>query len=118
MASFRCFLLLCRIAHQNGSGFYSLVFLSHPSLGPLRKINKDRFEEGEFQKRVQFMFGGKLERVKFRYTGPSVEAVLDRLPTAKIVEKCGDGYIMEAEVFGKGIEMWLRSQGSHVERIP
>ena len=79
---------------------------------------KDRFEEGEFRKRVQFMFGGKLERVKFRYTGPSVEAVMDRLPTAKIVEKRGDGYIMEAEVFGKGIEMWLRSQGSHVERIP
>ena len=79
---------------------------------------KDRFEEGEFRKRVQFMFGGKLEHVRFRYTGPSVEAVLDRLPTAKIVEKRGDGYIMEAEVFGKGIEIWLRSQGSHVELIP
>ena len=44
----------------------------------------ERFEEGEFRKRVQFMYGGKLERIKFRYKGMSLEAVLDRLPTAKI----------------------------------
>ena len=31
----------------------------------------ERFEEGEFRKRVQFMYGGKLQRIKFRYTGPS-----------------------------------------------
>lgn len=78
---------------------------------------KDRFEEGEFRKRVQFMFGGKLERIRFRYTGPSVEAILDRLPTANIVNQSEDGYEIEAEVFGKGIEMWLKSQGSYVERI-
>lgn len=76
---------------------------------------KDRFQEGEFRKRVQFMFGGKLEKIRFRYTGISVEAVLDRLPTAKIVEKDDFGYIMEAEVFGKGIEMWLKSQGEYVQ---
>lgn len=54
------------------------------------------------------------ERIKFKYTGPSIEAVLDRLPTAKIVKKADDGYIMEAEVFGKGIEMWMRSQGEYI----
>lgn len=27
----------------------------------------DRFEEGEFRKRIQFMYGGKLRRVKFKY---------------------------------------------------
>lgn len=43
----------------------------------------DRFEEGEFRKRVQFMFGGKLQTIRFRYTGPSVEAVLDRLRLPK-----------------------------------
>lgn len=75
----------------------------------------DRFEEGEFRKRVQFMYGGKLERIKFRYTGPSIEAVLDRLPTAEIVSQDEDGWTVKAEVFGKGIEMWLRSQGSYVE---
>lgn len=78
---------------------------------------KDRFQEGEFRKRVQFMYGGKLERIRFRYTGPSIEAVLDRLPTAQIVEEDAQGWTVEAEVFGKGIEMWLRSQGSHVQLI-
>lgn len=75
---------------------------------------KDRFQEGEFRKRVQFMYGGKLERIRFHYTGPSIEAVLDRLPTAEIVERDETGWTVEAEVFGKGIEMWLRSQGSYI----
>lgn len=76
---------------------------------------KDRFEEGEFRRRVQFMYGGKLRRVKFRYKGDSIEAVKDRLPTAEILSHDEDGYVVTAEVFGKGIEMWLRSQGEMVE---
>ena len=75
---------------------------------------KARFQEGEFRKRVQFMYGGKLERIKFKYTGPSIEAVLDRLPTAEIVGQDAGGWVIQAEVFGKGIEMWLRSQGDYV----
>jgi predicted DNA-binding transcriptional regulator YafY len=75
---------------------------------------KDRFQEGEFRKRVQFMYGGKLERIKFRYTGLSIETVLDRLPTAKITAQDDEGWTVEAEVFGKGIEMWLRSQGTFI----
>lgn len=78
---------------------------------------RDRFEEGEFRKRVQFMYGGRLQHIKFRYTGPSIEAVLDRLPTAKIVEEDENGWTVEAEVFGKGIEMWVRSQGEYVKLI-
>lgn len=77
---------------------------------------KDRFKEGEFRKRVQFMFGGKLQTVQFKYTGLSIEAVLDRLPTAKAEEIPG-GWLVTAEVFGTGIDMWLRSQGGDVERI-
>lgn len=76
-----------------------------------------RFEEGEFRKRVQFMYGGKLERIKFRYTGPSIEAVLDRLPTAEIISTDENGWTISAEVFGKGIDMWLRSQGAYVQVI-
>lgn len=76
---------------------------------------QNRFEEGEFRKRVQFMYGGKLQKIKFWYKGPSVEAVLDRLPTAKILQHDGNGYLISAEVFGKGIDMWLRSQGDMVE---
>ena len=76
-----------------------------------------RFEEGEFRKRIQFMYGGKLERVKFRYSGPSIEAVLDRLPTARILSQNENGWTVEAEAFGKGIEMWLRSQGEYIEAV-
>lgn len=75
----------------------------------------DRFEEGEFRKRIQFMMGGRLQKVKFKYKGSSVEAVLDRLPTARIIDEEDGAYIISAEVFGKGINMWLRSQGDMVE---
>lgn len=78
---------------------------------------QNRFEEGEFRKRVQFMYGGKLQKIKFWYKGPSVEAVLDRLPTAKILQHDGSVYLISAEVFGKGINMWLRSQGDMVEMV-
>lgn len=73
-----------------------------------------RFEEGEFRKRIQFMYGGKLQKMKFRYTGSDVDAVLDRLPTAQIIDEDNGSFIISAEVFGKGIEMWLRSQGENV----
>lgn len=76
-----------------------------------------RFEEGEFRKRIQFMYGGKLQKVKFRYSGYDIDAVLDRLPTAKVLSEEDEVYIVEAEVFGQGIDMWMRSQGSFVERI-
>lgn len=76
---------------------------------------RDRFEEGEFRKRVQFMYGGKLRKIRFLYTGKNVESVLDRLPTARIEQKTDDGYILTAEVFGDGIDMWVRSQGNAVK---
>ena len=78
---------------------------------------KNRFEEGEFRKRVQFMYGGRLQKVKFKYCGGDIDAVLDRLPTAKILAEDNGIYTVSAEVFGKGIDMWLRSQGSAVEVI-
>lgn len=76
-----------------------------------------RFEEGEFRKRVQFMYGGKLQKVKFRYSGADIDAILDRLPTARILDEEDGVYTVSAEVFGKGIDMWLRSQGDVVERM-
>jgi predicted DNA-binding transcriptional regulator YafY len=76
-----------------------------------------RFEEGEFRKRIQFMYGGKLRKVKFTYSGDSIEAILDRLPTAKIISEDNGKYTLTAEVFGKGIDMWFRSQGELVEVI-
>lgn len=75
----------------------------------------DRFEEGEFRKRVQFMFPGALTRIQLKYTGRNVEAILDRLPTAKIISQDTTGSVIEAEVYGKGILMWLLSQGNAIE---
>ncbi len=31
------------------------------------------------------MYGGKLQKLQFDFAGPSIEAVLDRLPTASVV---------------------------------
>jgi predicted DNA-binding transcriptional regulator YafY len=61
------------------------------------------------------MYPGKLQNIRFRYTGASVETVLDRLPTAKIQSQAENGIIIEAEVYGNGILMWLLSQGDRVE---
>lgn len=78
---------------------------------------RERFQDGEFRKRIQFMYGGRLERVKFEYSGTSIEAVLDRLPTAKILSEENGKYVITAEVFGKGIDMWIRSQGENVKLL-
>lgn len=47
----------------------------------------DNFSDGEFRKRVQFMYSGKLRRLTFEFSGPSIEAVIDRLPTAEILSE-------------------------------
>lgn len=77
----------------------------------------DRFEEGEFRKRIQFMFGGELRRIKFLYRGLSVEAVLDRFPTAEIIDHNDKGWLIKAEVYGDGVDIWLRGQGDLIEII-
>lgn len=76
---------------------------------------QDRFKDGEFRKRVQFMYPGVLRRVTFTYSGPSVEAVLDRLPTAHILSHKDGIYTLTAEAYGKGLDMWLGSQEKWVK---
>jgi len=75
---------------------------------------KDRFQEGVYKNMNQFMFGGELQHVEFQFMGPSIEAVLDRFPTATIRAQNNGVYTVSAEVFGKGILMWLLSQGNNV----
>lgn len=88
----------------------------YKKLGQKFKINyATRFEEGEFRKRIQFMYPGKLMKMQLKYYGSNPEAVLDRLPTAKILSQKEETYVIEAEVYGKGIMMWLLSQGAKVE---
>ena len=75
----------------------------------------DRFEEGEFRKRIQFMYAGELMRIQLRFYGENPEPVLDRLPTARIIGQKDHEYTISAEVYGKGIVMWLLSQGNKIE---
>lgn len=75
----------------------------------------NRFEEGEFRKRIQFMYAGRLLSIKLKYYGDNPEPILDRLPTARVVEQYENECIIDAEVYGKGCLMWLLSQGDKVE---
>lgn len=58
---------------------------------------------------------GEYRKIKFSYNGPSVQAILDKIPTAKVVSVEGDKKIIEAETYGIGINMFLLSQGSMVQ---
>ena len=76
------------------------------------------FDEGLLRKRSLFMWPGKLQTIRFEFSGPSVQAVLDKLPTAKIIERIDNNkYLIEAETYGDGIKMWLLSQGAWVKVV-
>ena len=62
------------------------------------------------------MYGGEKLTVTFRFWGSSLQAVLDRLPTAEVLQQNEDGsYIIRAEVYGEGIKMWFFSQMDKLE---
>lgn len=89
--------------------------ISHKATGEKYYIPyKNRFSDGEFRKRVQFMYSGELRTVRFKFSGPSVEAILDRFPTALVNSKRDGVYDISVESYGNGIEMWLRTQGGDV----
>ena len=121
------FYLNAFIVEQDGNGKYVHIF-DYPTVFRIDRIKKykrigikfkipyaNRFEEGEFRKKVQFMYAGKLQRCRFRYTGRNKEAVFDRLPTAELLSDDESGAVFEVEVYGRGIMMWLLSQGTNVE---
>lgn len=121
------FYLNAFIVEKNSNGKYEHTH-DYPTIFRLDRIKgykqlkekfrveyRNRFEEGEFRKRIQFMCAGRLMKIKLKYTGENPEPILDRLPTAKIVENTNEGYIITAEVYGNGIVMWLLSQGRRVE---
>lgn len=75
------------------------------------------FDEGLLRQRSLFMWPGKLRTIRFEFTGSAIQAILDKLPTARIIERNGRTYTIEAEVYGDGIKMWLLSQGRRVKVI-
>lgn len=75
----------------------------------------EKFDEQKYRNSVPLMFGGDIKKLKFWYSGPSLEVVFDRIPTARLVRAEDGKYLLSAEVIGKGAEMWLMSQGNSVE---
>ena len=62
------------------------------------------------------MYSGRLNKVRFTYTGRDIDAVLDRLPTAKVLSEENGVYTVSAEVLGEeGIDMCLWWQGEKVK---
>lgn len=67
---------------------------------------------------AQNMFMGEKVKIRFRYTGPSVQAVLDRFPTAEIVKQDEEGFEIAAVVeYSRGTIMELLAQGRWVKVI-
>ena len=91
------------------------IEVTEQALAEAIQIEEDQY--AAMKKRIQFMYGGKLQKVKFTYSGSDIDAILDRLPTAKVLSEENGVYTILAETFGKGIDMWLRSQGELVEII-
>jgi len=134
------FYIACYNAKHQATLFYRADRIeSYRPSQPSQQIKRsrgDRFEDGQFRKRIQFMYPGQMITIKFQFWG-IVEAALDRLPTAKIVGRyfangqveplptdtsrnrqpeAGGSVVIEAEVLGDyGIMMWLLSQGSLVK---
>lgn len=75
------------------------------------------FDEGELRSKIQFMTPGEYRKIRFEYTGNSVQAILDKIPTARVIDKSGDAAIIEAEIFGTGVNMFLLSQGKRVRAL-
>ncbi len=117
------FYLIANIVRKEKNGTYTCAYeypavyridriIEYRELGKKFRVDyANRFEEGMFRKRIQFMFQGKLQRIQFKFYGGNAEAVLDRLPTARIVSEQDGVKLIEAEVYGNGILMWLLSQG-------
>ena len=121
------FYLNAFIVEQDSSGKYVHKY-NYPAIFRIDRIKNykkldekfkvayaNRFEEGEFRKRIQFMYAGRLQNIKLKFYGDNPEPILDRLPTARVLEQYEHECVIEAEVYGKGCLMWLLSQGDKVE---
>lgn len=63
------------------------------------------------------MYTGDFKTIEFEFFGNSIEAVLDRLPTAEKIGKTDRGYIVRAEIYGEGVKRWILSQKEFLKVI-
>ena len=73
------------------------------------------FDEGLLRRCSLLMLPGKMRTIRFEFSGPSLQAVLDKIPTAKVLERRDNKTLIEAEVYGNGIKLFLFSQGPWVK---
>ena len=113
-----------QVLFVNESGMYSLVLSS--KLEQAKKVKRWITSEvlpairktGKYQLQPQQLALPEPEKkFTFEFSGPSLEAVLDRLPTAKVIKTQGKVHTITAECYGDGIKMWLNSQGDNVKII-
>ena len=78
---------------------------------------RHEFDEGALREKIQLMFPGELRKITFEFSGPSIEAIKDKLPTAKLLKLRGNTALFEAEVYGDGIIMFLLSQKEWIKVI-
>lgn len=111
------FYLICYMGNYESPVIYRMDRIKQYKLAGEKFYIKDsdRFKDGEFRKRIQFMYLGDLMKVRFEFKDGSINAVLDRLPTSKIIEERDGKFLIETEVYGNGIVMWILSQGSKIK---
>lgn len=106
------------IAHDNTSDttkYFRIDRISDMTVHRESKAAAPPVNAGQLKNELQYMWPGDKMRIRFEFCGPSVQSVLDRLPTARILEKNGSSYLIEATVTGDGIMFYLLSQGHWIK---
>ncbi|MDD6991520.1 MAG: WYL domain-containing protein [Oscillospiraceae bacterium] len=114
------YLIAYKVEDENLNPIYFRVDRISDIIEHRTKFDIDRkydFDEGELRKKILLMFPGKCRKIRFEFSGPSLQAILDKLPTANVIEINGNKALIEAEIYGTGIMMFLLSQGSWVKVI-
>ena len=75
----------------------------------------EQYNVGTMKQCVQFMYAGNLLDIKLKCLASALEAILDRLPNAKLIERSGISVIITAKAFENGFIRWVLSQGKAVE---
>ncbi|GEO69240.1 helix-turn-helix transcriptional regulator [Levilactobacillus acidifarinae] len=82
----------------------------------IQRDRTDRFEDGRLRQVIQYMLSGEQTTIRFEYAG-SVEAALDRFPTAKVIGQGSTPHtrLIETTAVDQGAKVWLLGQGPMVK---
>ena len=118
-SSFYFYLLACRGDMENSAVIYYRMdrieeIHERKERIPIEIEERRRLERAKVYNQKMFM--GQPMKIRFLYTGPSVEAILDKFPTASVVCQHEEAAEITAVVeYSRGTIMELLSQGSWVK---